>query len=188
MGAYTRLRLVPASDPVWQPDDAFIEALFQHCETTQVQWVLGYSEPLLWENTEDVTDNPVFAEYSGIDVAGAMALCKRHRPRVCRYGLPFGPYSHRIRDALSAIPKELREGFIPDLVDITVGPFSIPDAWYETTIGVYHFEVGISGQGMPLDWDEYVRQAREVAPLKELLQYLEIHSGKQFDMLISSSY
>ena len=118
-----------------------------------------------------------------------MALCMTHRPLVCHYGLAWNQWGETIREALSALPAEVAsEGFVPSQASVYVGPFSIPSPDHETTLGSYALQVAVSRDGMPDDWDEYVRLARKTPPLRALLAHLETHSGKPFDVLISSSY
>ncbi len=187
MGSYTALRIVPASDPEWLPDGRFIRALFRHLGAINVWSMSGYPIPLYWGNTAAAIERIAY-DLTDISLGKALDTVKRRRAVTTAIRLTSLDWSNRLRDSLAVVPESLTDGYGPWDVSLNVGPFSIPTPEHDGTMGTYCFEVKLSGHGMPNDWDEYLSFVRQDPVINELLAFLREHSGKEWEILMSSSY
>ena len=56
------------------------------------------------------------------------------------------------------------------------------------TIALCEFCLNLNGDGMPKNWDRYMKTLAEAPRIQLLREFLENKSGKEWSMLMSSSY
>ncbi|MHB9036843.1 MAG: hypothetical protein ACYC64_09255 [Armatimonadota bacterium] len=190
MSQYTTLHIVPVDSPEWIPSEDFIRETLVHLGATTVWHASGYSVPNYWENDEvDFWDYTVFKKLDWrVDIDKAFDLLNERKPRFASVMFFAQGRIDEITESLMTIPEAIRGYTAVGAISVGIGPFSIPSIQWEYVIGRFCFELKISGNGMPYEYDEYVQAVRDNPEIKKLLSYLEEKSGKRWDVLVSCSY
>jgi hypothetical protein len=182
------LHVVAVDNPDWTPGREFVESVFSYFDVTSIGSVSGRAGPP--DPPSGLDRAPyLFGRYSlSCGVTEALEITREQRAPVTLIIVDYRGWDHRLIDSLQRIPPSLSGRFCPHTLAVTIGPFVIVSRDHESVLGCFGFEVNISGDGMPIEWDAYLEAAKGDTELRKLLEFLSEQSGKDWEVFISSSY
>lgn len=182
MSAYTSLRFVPVHQLSWVPSGEIIYDILRFFETSIIWSFTAYKDELRSDNVDETIYRPLVS-FENICIDEAMRIYTRHNFVVCRFGITCKEWSKRCYNDLSEISLDIRDEFVPWDVSIYVGPCQIVSAIDEVE-QIYSFNVAVSGNGLPSDCDEYIREMKAKKIIAELKNYLDLATQVEFDILL----
>jgi hypothetical protein len=183
MSAYTAVEFVP-DDLLWQPDSDLLHRIIHYFGTTTVS-VIFYEGVL--DNDEEHRAKKLLRLDDQSPVKALVEFEKR-KDLTTSFILECPQWGDRIESSHRLISSDVSDGYVAWDVGLTIGPCVVWDPLCENKLFETMFALSISGNGMPTDLDEYLKQLRKTPEIEGLERFLRVIKPPAWQALISANF
>ena len=192
MGFYTHIYFLPENAPDWQPDESFLQSLFEKTGISSVYIFVGSSVPATWESElldfDDSEEAPEVFNEMRVPISEVINRWTSMRPLVARMICSTSPWSKRVIDYLwPIVPADIRGECHPWDTSIVIGPWSTCDDNCERTIAYGNFYLSLACDRAPLNNDLYLKYFQECPDVVDMHLWLEQQTGMKWKKVLSVS-